>query len=439
MQARRRDTRQRDCLDDKWWDGISIGSWNARALLARDPTLFMRKWQVAKRLIDAVDIACVQEVHGTEHEMILTGQRLQATHAAFVSPCTAPCAGGVMTFLHKKWAERGPTEFIHIVPGRILITITRWDANTLATVGMHNFDIAARDIQRLGDALDAIDAHDDKTLILMAGDWNFGEGDDAIMRTRHDGATTTTPGTNAREARRWRRILGRMTAPTHGVPTRAASTTTDDGPQVSYASLGRAYVSLPPTTLAFVRVSCQVAQMRLALGTARTPLVSDHLTVRTTLSVQRRPPASMQPIPRWVTTHPLYKIKVRERLRHIPLAALEPGDAHRRCVQAIRAAAAATRNACLDRGVRTPDERRQVAIQLARAIHRADPAGAMKALRAWPDARKYADATTTSFVVTNRTALEKLIGEAIADADETQADGRRREQQRDDGAARRRQ
>lgn len=213
---------------------------------ARDPSLFMRKWMVAKKPIDDVDVACIQEVHGTEQEMQLTGQRMQATHVAFVSACDTPGAGGVMTFLHKRWAGRGPTEAHQIVPGRILVTTTSRAGFTLVTVGVHNFDISTRDIRRLDAVLREYDTSDDRTVIVLAGNWNFGEDDDATMTTTKNETTTSTATT-----RRWRRVLRRMTALAHGVPTRAVSTTTDAGPQVSYASLDRAYVSLQPTTLAF--------------------------------------------------------------------------------------------------------------------------------------------------------------------------------------------
>lgn len=100
---------------------------------------------------------------------------MQATHAAFMSQGEAAGAGGVMTFLHKRWADRGQTEVLPIVPGRILLTATRSDEFVLVVVGVHNFGITTQDIRKLNAELSNFDLDDARTLVVMIGDWNFCE------------------------------------------------------------------------------------------------------------------------------------------------------------------------------------------------------------------------------------------------------------------------
>lgn len=341
-------------MEPPWWNNICVTTWNCRALLTHDPALFKKKWCIVDAAIRDSDVVVLQEVHGSAGEMQALARRVASTHTAFSSAGVPESAGGILIFVRVRWCESAQVEEAVIVLGRILGVRSVAEATTLAVLGVHNYNVSAGAITVAQRWISDTTARHPGVVLFATGDWNFDESDDGVITTTGRGDTTSHRA--RREQARWLRALRNLTSLSHGLPTRAAITETADSVAVSQSSLDRTYTSLPPTTLAFTDVRCRVAPVGAVLrqGCAAPP--SDHAMVRTTLAVKLQPCLANRPIPSWVTRHPLYAIDVRRRLASLPLEALTVPDAYRRCVQAIRSAAAHTRNACLSRRPRRPEE-----------------------------------------------------------------------------------
>lgn len=80
-------------------DGLTVTTWNARALLTPDPDMHFRRWQQVARLGARSQVVCIQEVHSDEDTMRDAAARLLPTHFATFSACERPDTGGVMTMV----------------------------------------------------------------------------------------------------------------------------------------------------------------------------------------------------------------------------------------------------------------------------------------------------------------------------------------------------
>lgn len=299
--------------------------------------MFKKEWCTAGSLFRDSDVITLQEVHGSSGEMQALAHRVVATHIAFCTAGVPETASGVMIFVRHKWMERARTVETTIVPGRVLGVRIMSSSTTLAILGCAQ--LQCQHLRPRGDpAVDTAIAQHFGAVCFAAGDWNFDASDDGVLTTTGRGDTTSHRA--RREQARWTGALRTLTALSRGLPTRAAAAEIDDGISMSQSSLDRAYTSLSPTTLAFTDVGCRVAPLGTVLRPGQGAPPSDHATVRTTLSVKTQPCLQNRSIPSWVTRHPLYTINVRRRLASSPLQAITVSDADRRCVQAIRSAAA---------------------------------------------------------------------------------------------------
>lgn len=102
-----------------------------------------------------------------------------------------------------------------------------------------------------------------------------------------------------------------------------------------------------------------------------------------------------------------------QRLDQLDTFALHPADRWRRTKQAIRSAAASTRNAALAARPKSGLARAQRAIQLARAIHRHDGKAVAGLLRRWPELRDIITAQRGDITVNDGARLQRLISDAI--------------------------
>lgn len=152
----------------------------------------------------------------------------------------------------------------------------------------------------------------------------------------------------------WRSVLQFTTEITHEHPTRAAEIRTHDVVAVTISPTDRMYTTIPPHLLAETAATVDVSKLRGAFRVGRRHPLSDHIYVRTTLRIRPATPPMMRTIPPWITRHPLYAAEARRRVDAIPVEALHPHDALRRTKQAIRGAAATTRNPCTPRAALRP-------------------------------------------------------------------------------------
>lgn len=239
-----------------------------------------------------------------------------------------------MIFIRHKWLDKAEVAVTALVAGRILGVQVSHPSTRLAIACVHSFSLSKSDLLRFKRWMhDATTTHPGAVL-FAAVDWNFDESDDGVTTTTGRGDTTSNRA--RREQRRWTGPLRQLTSLTHGLPTRAARTTPASGttPTILQSSPDRVYTSLPPTTLAFTNVTCRAAPISATLRQRDSAAPSDHVTVRTTLTVQAKPRIANRPVPSWVTRHPRYAADVQRRLGAMRFDALLIADAVRRCTRA---------------------------------------------------------------------------------------------------------
>lgn len=396
--------------------GLTISTWNARALLTPDPDMHHRRCQHLVRLAARSQVVCIQGAHSDDGTMRDAAARIRPTHFASHSAGPQSDTGGVMTFMCHELADADSMQHTILLPGRVTITSVRtWRGSQLHIVNVHNHDVPAATRRTLRTHMKEVAGVRPPEYIFSAGDWNFTSdtgGAGTITTVRGD--TTTRRADGMRRA--WRATLHETTEVGHELPTRAAEVLLDDGTRaVTMSSLDRLYTTAPPYVLAEVATTVEVGKLGAALPSPRRAPLSDHVYVRTTMRLRPSLPPHVRPIPPWITRHPLYKQDVRRRLDAMHMEALHPHDALRRTKQAIRSAAAATRDRCLRRRPTTPEEFTQLGLQLARALARGDMAMVNKATRKWPAARAALCTTDGVTTITDRDAMTRLIGQAIAD------------------------
>lgn len=274
-------------------------------------------------------VVTLQEVHGSCDDTHAIAQRVDATHAAFCSAGVPESVAGTIVFIKHKWLGKATVRESNLIAGRVLGVQITTATTRLAILGVHNYGMGSGDIVKVKRWIqDATTTHFGAVLFATVV-WNFDESDDGVITTTGRGDTTSHRA--RREQARRAGTLRALTSLPHGLPTRAARTTTPSGTTITQSSLDRVYTSLPPTTLAFTKVMCRVAPLHTVLRPSQDTPPSEHTTVRTTLTSQTRPKLAHGPIPLWATRHPRYAADLRRRLAAISLAALTAADTFRRC------------------------------------------------------------------------------------------------------------
>lgn len=173
---------------------------------------------------------------------------------------------------------------------------------------------------------------------------------------------------------------------------------------------------VPPSTMLMTKLTLWVYDIRRAIPTASFTPASDHIPVRATTTLRHAPPPAKRPIPRWITSHPLYAARA-QKLRTLQLDGVAPSDAMRRTRHVLRTEAAGVRNTCLNRKPRSGSEATQLALQAARAIHRCDFQALRREAARWPALATLLDDDGTTIHTSNERAVHKLLGAAITDPD----------------------
>lgn len=244
---------------------------------------------------------------------------------------------------------------------------------------------------------------------LCAGDWNLPELHSPTLRTDQHGRTYSAHSRHAK--RQWQGVFKHLLELSHGRSTRFCSATTRRGTTIVHSSLDRMYILVAPSEVPQYKFAYDVPLPALQ-GTAAADL-SDHVPVKLTIHRRRNIPPSHKPIQGWVFAHPLFKKSVTQRLDKVDGLALHPCDLWRRTTQAIRCAAAATRNAALAARPKSGLALAQRAIQLARAVHRNDGKTAVDLRRRWPELREAISVRDGGTQVLDPPLLQRLLSDAI--------------------------
>lgn len=372
------------------------------------PDLAERRWRQAEYLLQYTDALLIQETHGDEHALRLMANRRIQTHHYLFSPGPHSDTGGLV-FLLARRAVREVSNFEVVQPGRIAVAhCVLHNGLSIALCNAHNYDIDASAVATLDGLLTAAAERGDEPWICV-GDWNFLENGTPTLRTFNSGSSVPTRRVAA--GRCWRHILQLLVEVSHGCSTRFGTTCTRRGTTLVHSSLDRMYILMNSAEITQLKFVYEVMQPALP-GTPAAEL-SDHVPVKLPVTQRRRVPPSQRPIQRWVFRHPLYHKFVAQMLANLDAAALHPADLWRRTKQAIRCAAAATRNAAFSAPPRSPLAQAQRAIQLARAIHRGDARAVATLRRRLPAIRDAVRVSGPSVRVTNAGEIQRFIANAI--------------------------
>lgn len=179
-------------------------------------------------------------------------------------------------------------------------------------------------------------------------------------------SATTRRSKASSERRRWAPLFQHAIELSHGHSTRFGISETSRGQEFVQSSLDRAYIAMHFIGVAQLRFTYSLPPPVVA-GTAAAEH-SDHLAVTTTASRRLPTAPGRRPIPPWVVRHPLYAVFSRQRIDKLRIETITPVERWRRVEQALRAAAAATRNAVLASQPASPQACVQRAMQLVSAL-----------------------------------------------------------------------
>ena len=131
-------------------------SWNTRTLCSRDRVMTARTLARLRPLTHSHQIICLQEAHGTPHEIRAILVEFEPKFHIFT--CTLPdrSSGGVVCLVSRELVLYKTHVRVHeLAPGRIL-ALDIWHATAdclLSIVNVHNHDLSLSQLQLLSDWL----------------------------------------------------------------------------------------------------------------------------------------------------------------------------------------------------------------------------------------------------------------------------------------------
>jgi endonuclease/exonuclease/phosphatase family metal-dependent hydrolase len=112
-----------------------------------DPAKYQLKLKYLNEILNKVDIISLQEVHGTQEDMMETFKNFPGW-VALCSPCLAPGAGGVAVLLHRRLLQQAHG-LLHrvLLPGRALQVMLHLSTAALNLLCIHVEPAATREQQ----------------------------------------------------------------------------------------------------------------------------------------------------------------------------------------------------------------------------------------------------------------------------------------------------
>jgi len=397
---------------------LSIASWNLAALLGKDELLSKRREATVDSLLVNNHIVCLQEVHGDDTAQARFVERRDKTHAAGHSACVNPNAGGVMTFISQKIVgSTGVLTHQYVEAGRVLISRVQHDEHFLAVVNSHNFNLnhdKRRQIRRLVQDLreEASKDTSGRSVVFAVGDFNFLESGEHPIRLNDspDEPVLDFHAGNYSDSREWKAILSQFTEVFQADITRVGKrvTAVQDGEKTTITAtrLDRLYTSAPSHWLMLTRVTAKPVIPAVKCYFSG---LSDHSPIRFTFTVRQELPKENRPIPRWISKHPLYKEKLTKLQTDSNLNSLSPYERLYRHKELIKQAAEETLEQCLNKVVRTVDEKVQVLLQAARAVYFDKADLVDKVHKSYPELSQYISIDADGHVALGRADDFKIL------------------------------
>ena len=158
---------------------LSIGTFNGQGLLSPDPMKRNCKTPHFRRLLDTVDILCLQEAHGDRARVELFLPGVCSQFWCFDNPYNARhITGGLLTFWRKS-VFPDLQKFHHdpVLPGRVSRVAYAEQGFCTVVWNVHNYEIASAAVIQIAgriiaDHQSAVRAPLEH-LLMVAGDWNF--------------------------------------------------------------------------------------------------------------------------------------------------------------------------------------------------------------------------------------------------------------------------
>ena len=362
---------------------FNVVTWNARALLIKDPGKPWKrraKLRVLERILRSATAVLLQEVHGTEEEAGLAFFPFAAEWHIVLNLGTDRNTGGTAVFLRKADLKNDCAIQNHnVVKGRVQRTELRADDETLILWNVHNEKLTAIQTNKAARMLrqDVIDTDRDpvRHSVWCAGDWNFlapGESQMSIASPVSCTSAADVGSTCSRYQQLWQAVLDLMVefqqvAPTHFSPA-----------SLTCSRIDRIFTSTPGWIVTSVRTRASLcAQPRELHETG----ISDHAPVSASMTFRRQLPREKQPIPRHVAESAHFKKKHDELVAEVDLRRLPPVQRWEQHKIILRQAGRYARNAMLNGAEHTEFEVNQSLATISRTVWHNDVRLARKLLQ----------------------------------------------------------
>eukprot|EP00930_Biecheleria_cincta_P088020 TRINITY_DN7725_c0_g1_i7.p1 TRINITY_DN7725_c0_g1~~TRINITY_DN7725_c0_g1_i7.p1 ORF type:complete len:923 (+),score=102.57 TRINITY_DN7725_c0_g1_i7:329-3097(+) len=276
-------------------------SWNSRAMLCKDRKRRYRKLGIIRRYLQNT-ITAVQEVHGTQAEIIATLSTTKDTHFVASSSCDSAAAGGVMTAWNRLHLPTSTTfEFEIIAPGRALITRAFFNSKTITHFNVHNDSLTPQQSWQLAKNLkeeaNKSRENPDNHVVIATGDWNFASEEEhaVILNSSLERANRHHSATNQKQIGRALEGYIEFSTDQHSHYHKATN---------SLCNLDRSYVACPSWVAAYSSVTTKLLASPISLSEQ---CLSDHAPVALSWCLPSQSNRIPKAIPNWVCRSPEYQ------------------------------------------------------------------------------------------------------------------------------------
>ena len=346
---------------------FNVVTWNARALLTKDPGKRQTKLGVLDRVLLSANVVLLQEVHGTQEEAALAFFRYERDWLIRFNPGPDRNNGGTAIFIKKDdlKAECSVTND-NLIAGRVQRVEVLVDAEHLVLWNIHHEHLApnrTREVVRvMTQDVEEADGDSLRRAVWSAGDWNFLAPGETQLSIASPVACSSAPDNCSplsSNQTTWQETLGRMTELQQSAPTRFSTSS------LTCSRLDRIYTSTPGWILTSLSARAFLFAQPRELHERG---VSDHAPVCAAQSMRRRLPRDLQPIPRDVIESIHFKEKHDQLAKDANLDALPVVQRWERHKAILRKAGEHARNALLNARDQSNFQVNQTLTTIARVV-----------------------------------------------------------------------
>lgn len=326
---------------------LSLCTWNSQALFGSMYSEHQRvacKTAVYRDLVLANDVTCIQETHGSRHDLDNLRKRFPS-HYHYGTFCPNPNAGGLVISLSNRLASQFDDFACYdLVPGRALRVHMSSQHGCMNVIGLHIFDLTSRESLALFEYIRDVCGNINVSASFLLGDMNFCHTGDHRM-SMQTGALIRD---NSRLQHSFDTALAEWVELHQPQFTHR---TVAEGKLVSCGRLDRVYTNIHAPLLLDMDIATDVKW-----DVTQSCKPSDHSPVCASVR-KRRFGSGMKPrVPSWATTHAMYPVYVERLVQEHPLSE-HPHDALAECKDIFRQAAVMVKRLAIVRGAGTTSEK----------------------------------------------------------------------------------